>query len=45
MISGAIRSHATSLNTKRSKTPNATSPKAALNHTNDGLGIPRVHRT
>jgi hypothetical protein len=31
MISGAIRSHAASLKTKRSFTPKTASPKEALN--------------
>ena len=43
MISGAIRSHAVSLNTRRSRTPKAASRKAVLNHTIAVSEIPRVH--
>src|ERR1700694_2299299 len=43
MISGAIRSHAASLKTKRSIKPKTASQKAALNHAS--LQIPRVHTT
>jgi transposase len=45
MISGAIRSQAASLSTRRSNTPKATSRKAALNHVMPSSGIPRVHTT
>jgi hypothetical protein len=45
MISGAIRSHAASLSTKRSNTPKVTSRKVALNHIKSDPGIPRVHTT
>src|ERR1700691_5996515 len=43
MISGAIRSQAASLKTKRSITPKAASTKAALNHASSQMGILRVH--
>src|ERR1700690_3581527 len=43
IISGAIRSQATSLKTKRSITPKAASTKAALNHASSQMGILRVH--
>src|SRR6202044_2805867 len=43
IISGAIRSHAASLNTKRSFTPKTASPKAALNLICSQKGILRVH--
>src|SRR6266481_236081 len=39
IISGAIRSHAASLKTKRSITPKAASQKAALNHASIQKGI------
>ena len=43
MISGAIRSQAASLNTKRSITPKTTLQIAVLNHDWSRLGILRVH--
>jgi hypothetical protein len=45
MISGAIRSHAASLKTKRPFTPKTASQKPALNHASTDLGIHRVHTT
>jgi hypothetical protein len=45
MISGAIRSHAASLKTKRSITPKTASQKAALNLICASKGILRVHTT
>jgi hypothetical protein len=45
MISGAIRSQAASLSTKRSITPKTASQIAVLNHDWSRLGILRVHST
>jgi hypothetical protein len=43
MMSGAMRSQAASLNTKRSITPKAASQKEALNLICSQKGILRVH--